>query len=384
MLHGLMTTTFAKVFRKPAGLVLLLAFCLFFAPHPASGGDFTPVTGPCRLAFPRDHAAHPGYRIEWWYYTGDLESKTGERFGFQLTFFRVRTTADESRWPEPRSAWRTDQVFAAHAAVSDFSTGRFLTAETMYRAALGLAGTTAAGNEFRVFTGGWHAEITPGAHRLAASAPDFSFDLQLVPEKPPVPHGDSGYTRKGEADDEASCYYSITRLRTSGKLRAGGKEMDVCGTAWMDHEFSSAPPDAELSGWDWFSLRLSDGRDLMLYLMRKKDGSLSPVSSGTLVDGSGKSSNLSFEDFRVTTLDTWKSPHTGAVYPAARLIEVFPAGLRLQIEPEMRDQEVQSPRSTRVTYWEGGVSAKGTAAGAGPVSGQGYMELTGYAGDVNF
>ncbi len=372
-----------KIFGKLLGL-LLAALCLSFVSRPAFSGDFPSVSGPCRLEFPRDHATHPDYRIEWWYYTGNLKSQTGENFGFQLTFFRIRTTTAEAQWPQPRSAWRTDQVFAAHAAVSDFSAGRFLTAERMFRAALGLAGMSANGDGFEVFTGDWRAEITPAVHRLAASAPDFSFDLELAPEKPPVAHGNSGYTRKGKSADEASCYYSITRLKASGKLSVGGKQRDVCGTAWMDHEFSSAPLGSEFAGWDWFGLRLSDGSDLMLYLIRQKDGSISPVSSGTLVDGKADTLSLSFKDFRVTTLDTWKSPHTGAVYPSRRLIEVFPAGLRLEIEPGMRDQEVQSPQSTRVTYWEGGVSVKGSAAKGGAVSGQGYMELTGYAGDVNF
>jgi predicted secreted hydrolase len=344
--------------------------------------NYPSISGPCRFDFPRDHGSHPDYRIEWWYYTGNLRSEDGGQFGFQLTFFRVRTApaATDTTWPEKPSAWRTSQVFAAHAALSDISHTRFYHAERMSRSALGLAGTREGGGGFEVFVDGWKADIKPSVHQLLAKGPDFSFDLELTPEKKPVPHGDSGYSRKGEEPDEASCYYSIPRLAVAGKAVIDGREKTVSGTAWMDHEFSSSPLNPKLAGWDWFSLQFQDGSDLMIYLMREKSGRVSPVTSGTFVDKDGKTVHLSAGDFRITTLSSWKSSHSGAIYPSTRILEVFPINLRVTIVPNMEDQEMQSPDTTHVTYWEGSVRANGSGPGGRPVSGAGYAELTGYAG----
>jgi predicted secreted hydrolase len=197
-------------------------------------------------------------------------------------------------------------------------------------------------------------------------------------------HGDSGYSRKGDKPEEASCYYSVTRLQAGGKISIGGREARVSGTAWMDHEFSSAPLSPKLAGWDWFSLRFQDGSDLMIYLMREKDGRFSPVSSGTFIGNDGRVVHLASGDFRIEPLKTWKSPHSGAIYPAAWLLEVFPLDLKAEVLPNLADQEMQTPESTRVTYWEGGVSARGTIAQGKPVSGEGYVELTGYSGEKVF
>lgn len=366
--------------RRKILLAVLLIFSIVFAPF-AACADFKAVEGPCGLEFPRDHASHHDYRTEWWYYTGNLRSDDGERFGFQVTFFRVAADA-RAEVDGQRSEWRAEHIFAAHAAVSDLTTGRFETAEKMSRAALGLAGTSRDEGFFEVFVNGWRAVITPRTHKVFARGAGFSIDLDLIPEKPPSLHGDSGYSRKGKAATEASCYYSITRMRTAGKITVGGRERTVSGTGWMDHEFSSASLNPEIAGWDWFSLRLSDGSDLMVYLMREKDGGFSSVSSGTYVDSGGTVRHLAFEDLRVRPLDTWKSPRSGASYPSRWLLEVIPVDLRLEIVPNMNDQEVRSPESTRVTYWEGSVSAKGSKEQGTPLSGEGYVELTGYAGPV--
>lgn len=352
----------------------------------AAPQGYPPITGPCSIAFPRDHGAHPDYRVEWWYYTGNLRSGDGERFGFQLTFFRIRTTpaAAENKWPEERSAWRTSQLYAAHAALSDIADGRFHHAERMSRSALELAGTRERDGDFEVYVNGWRATITPETHKLLADTPDFSFELELTPQKSPVLHGDSGYSRKGEQSDEASCYYSVTRLEAGGKVTVGGREKMVSGTAWMDHEFSSAPLSPTLAGWDWFGLQFQDGSDLMIYLMREKSGQFSPVSSGTYVEKDGKAMHLTVEDFHVSTPSTWKSPHSGAIYPSVRVLEIFPLGLRITIVPNMEDQEVQSPETTGVTYWEGSVDAGGNGRGGQSVSAEGYAEMTGYAGPAEY
>ena len=297
----------------------------------------------------------------------------------------MRTTpaAGTASRPDKSSAWRTNQVFAAHLALSDLQSGRFFHSEKMSRAALDLAGTHEDKGGFIVFVNDWSASIAREGGRLTAGTADFSIQLDLLTRKAPVLHGDSGYSRKGESPEEASCYYSVTRLEAAGTVSVGGRELKVRGTAWMDHEFSSAPLNANLAGWDWFSLQFSDGSDLMIYLMREKNGEWSPVSSGTYVYPDGKSIRLSSNDFRVKALNGWKSPHSGAVYPSSWSLEIPPVGLRANIRPNLADQEMQSPESTRVTYWEGSVRVEGTA-GQAPVQGEGYVELTGYAGPVQF
>ena len=377
---------FPQVFINLSLLALLLQpIPLFHAPG-AAAADFPSIAGPCGLEFPRDHGGHPDFRTEWWYYTGNLHSDSGERFGFQLTFFRVRTTPPAADGDESRtaSAWRTSQVFAAHAAVSNLSGKLFVHAEKMARAALGMAGNKNDRDTFVVWVDDWLAFISPGDHRLFCSSPDFSFQLDLVPLKKPVSHGDSGYSRKGDNPEEASCYYSVTRLQAGGKIRIGDRDARVYGSAWMDHEFSSAPLSPKLAGWDWFSLQFEDGSDLMIYLMREKDGRFSPVSSGTFIGKDGRTVHLSSSDFRIEPLKTWKSPHSGATYPAAWLLEVVPIDLKLEIQPNLADQEMQTPESTRVTYWEGSVSARGTAGQGRTVSAEGYVELTGYSGEKVF
>ncbi len=375
-----------EMIRNIIGALAFLAAIVFCMVQIGRASDYPSVSGPCNLSFPRDHASHPDYRIEWWYYTGNLRSEDGARYGFQLTFFRTRTVPAQKERVSPGrpSAWRTGQVFAVHAALSDISSNEFLHYEKMSRAALKLAGAKEEAGRFEVFVSRCRAVIAPGLHHLSARAVDFSFSLDLVPRKSPVAHGESGWSSKGEVPGEASCYYSISRLEAVGKVAVGGRERPVRGTAWMDHEFMSAPLNPRFAGWDWFGLQFSDGSELMVYLMREKNGEYSPVSSGTFVDREGKPTRLFSRDFHVRSLGTWKSPHSGALYPALWLLEVGPLDLRINVIPNMADQEMQTPGSTQVTYWEGSVKAEGAGAQSRAVVGEGYVELTGYAGAVGF
>ena len=340
------------------------------------------VTGPCHQTFPQDHSAHPGYRIEWWYYTGNLRTESGDQYGFQLTFFRnqMSPTGAVEDWPRPPSAWRTQQIFAGHAAISDLSKKTHRHAEQMARAALGMAGVDRKASETTVFIKDWFATIGVNSHTLKARTADFAFDLRLQPAKPPVLHGQAGYSRKGSTAERASCYYSLTRLKTRGMLKIDGKSFPVEGLSWMDHEYSTASLEAGIVGWDWFSLQLSDQTELMLYLLRKENGELIPASSGTFINQAGISQHLTREDFRVTALERWKSPHSGAVYPVAWRLIILPLAIELSIVANFTDQEMRTTASTGVIYWEGSVSATGTAAKR-PVRADGYVELTGYAKD---
>ena len=341
---------------------------------------FLSVAGPCNLVFPRDHGSHPGYRTEWWYYSGNLEGDSGEPYGFQLTFFRSQISApgDEKKWPEPHSAWRTRQVYAGHAAISDINRKRHLQSETMARGALGMAGVSQQASNTVVFIKNWSAKIETERQLLTAVADHFSYKLALLPVKPPVLHGQSGYSRKGSTPERASCYYSFSRLKTSGDLTIDGKTIAVRGSSWMDHEFSTAPLEPGIIGWDWFSLQLSDQTEIMIFLLRKEKGGLSAVSSGTFIDVSGKPLHLTKEDFRVEILDKWESPRSRAVYPVHWRIRVFPLAMQLTVRANMSDQEMRTQGTSGVTYWEGSVSITGSVA-EHPVSGKGYAELTGYA-----
>jgi predicted secreted hydrolase len=341
---------------------------------------FRSVSGPCDFAFPRDHGAHPGYRTEWWYYTGNLKDETGGRWGFQLTFFRRQLRPSDTRrdWPEPSSAWRTNQIYLAHAALTDLSARRHVMAERVSREALGLAGamTDAAGT--RIFLNEWETMITPTGHTLRMTDDKFGLALTLVPTKGPVPHGDEGYSRKGDRPEQASCYYSIPRMAASGRVRIGENEVAVTGQGWMDHEFSSAPLAEGVTGWDWFSLQLEDQRELMIYLLRLEAGGWHPASSGTLIGPDGQAVHLSQADFQSRVNRRWTSPATGAIYPLGWEIALPGHGLKLELTAALDDQEMINTGSTGVTYWEGSVSVDGHAGGV-PVEGQGYMELTGYA-----
>jgi predicted secreted hydrolase len=373
--------------KQLSKIVAFVFLCLILmntaAAHNVIAGDesgFLPVSGPCNLTFPKDHGAHPGYRTEWWYYTGNLQAESGARFGYQLTFFRSQISpADaEKKWPRPTSAWRTQQIYLGHAAISDISGKRHLQAEQVARQALGLAGTSEAAGDTTIYIKNWRTQIGENAHILKAITDAFSYDLTLQPAKPPVLHGQAGYSRKGSTPRSASCYYSVTRLISNGTLTVGGKTMKVEGLSWMDHEFSSAPLEAGIVGWDWFSLQLADGTEIMLYQFRNEKGGLSSASSGSFIGPSGAPRHLTIDDFSIEVLDQWVSPHSQASYPARWRLTIFPLSIQLTAVANLSDQEMRTAASTGVTYWEGSVSVSGSAA-KHPVKGMGYVELTGYA-----
>jgi len=313
-----------------------------------------------------------------------VKASSGNRFGFQLTIFRTQISPPraEKEWPEKPSAWRTQQIYLAHAAVSDLEGGRFYHHEETARGAVGLAGVEVSEGNVRIFLGRWSVEIAGKTHRLRAETDSFAMDLTCEPLKPLVAHGRGGYSLKGAKPESASCYYSFTRLQVAGTLTLYGNTVPVEGTAWMDHEFSTAPLEPDLVGWDWFSLQLADNREIMLYQLRNRDGGHGDASCGTLVEGSGAAHHLTRRDFQVEVLDQWESPKTGAVYPSRWKVEVFPAAVTVEVVPNLADQELATKRSTRVIYWEGSVSVNGRSGGK-KVVGVGYVEMTGYAQPLN-
>jgi len=361
--------------RLAVATLLSVSFFSVIAPAGAIERPFLDAEPGYRYAFPRDHGSHDRFRTEWWYYTGHLRTADGREFGFELTFFRRAMTP---RVQPPRSRWAVDQLYLAHAAISDLQAGRFLYAEKVSRAALGKAGAETGG--LRVWIDRWQARVDGdhGAHRLTADADGFTLALQLTPHAPPVIHGHDGISRKGQTHGQASHYYSLTRLETSGTITVADRTFEVSGVSWMDHEFGSGDLGERQVGWDWFSVQLDGGGELMIYLLRHEDGTFDPASSGTLIHADGRRQALSREEVRVSAAESWVSLRSGARYPSQWRIEIPGEALTLDLAPQLADQELVTTRSTRVTYWEGTVAAEGRWRDR-PVAGRGYVELTGYA-----
>ena len=339
--------------------------------------EFRFATAGYRYAFPRDHGAHEEFRTEWWYYTGQLTTKDGRPFGYELTFFRRGMPREQTKTLP--SQWAVTHLYLAHFAISDLGKGRFHYVDKMSRAGLGKAG--AAQDRLHVWIDRWSAESpssAPDAQILQAAEGDMAVHLTLSTGKPPVVHGTDGISHKGSATGQASHYYSLTRLATTGTLTVGNESFDVTGTSWMDHEFGSADLDKDLVGWDWFCVQLDDQRELMLYRLRRADGSAHPASSGTLIDQDGRGHHLLINDFTLEPITYWTSQTSHARYPQRWRLTIPSQHLSLDLVPLMAEQELSPKHSTQITYWEGAIETVGTAQGK-PIHGRGYMELTGYA-----
>lgn len=337
--------------------------------------------------FPDDHGPHPDYQTEWWYYTGNLYADGGRRFGFQLTFFR-RALLPPQRMLDRQSNWSTEQVYMAHFALTDAVGGEFKAYERVARGAAGLAGAQA--RPYRVWLEDWYVVesppgdagclnpvSTPCAQELYAGRDGVSIALRLADLRGPVLQGDRGLSRKGDQPGQASYYYSQTRLKTEGVVTIGDQKYEVQGWSWMDHEWSTSALSVEQVGWDWFSIQLDGGGELMLFQIRRADGSIDPYSSGIWVQPDGKTRFLNREQFMITVQDSWESPHTGAVYPAGWQIFASELELTINIQPLFADQEL----NLSYAYWEGAVTVQGSLNGESVV-GSGYVELTGYSGSM--
>jgi predicted secreted hydrolase len=366
----------AALARALGGVALGLLLAVLLRGGAVAGQDFQ-VPRPGRVfQFPRDHGVHPEYKTEWWYYVGHLQTASGESFGYQLTFFRVALRQPD---PRARSAWSLNNIYFAHLALTDPGRGAFLFRDKAGRGALGLSG--AAAGPMKVWIDDWQAELQGGEFHLQAKEGDLGLALRLKPRKPPVLHGQGGYSRKSDVYEAAGYYYSLSRLETRGTITVAGRSLPVTGLSWMDHEFFTSAMAPGLVGWDWFCLQLSDGWEVMLYLLRHQDGGVDPASSGTLIDPAGGARHLKLSDFDLKATGTWTSPHTRTTYPAGWEIALPGAGYRLTLTPTLADQEIRAPAPARVTYWEGEVKIAGDRNGA-PVTGVGYGELTGYAGGM--
>ena len=324
--------------------------------------------------FPRDFYSHDDFRIEWWYYTGNLEEVgTSRPFGYQLTFFRVALDTVDSN-PES-SKWKVSHIYFAHMTLTDIKGEEFHYFERINRKGIGNAG--ADSERLMVWNEDWSLKSEDEKHLLEAVESGTGLKLRLVPMKQLVFHGENGISKKGSGVGNASHYFSYTRMKTSGTILIGGKTYKVLGTSWMDHEYSSNQLNEELSGWDWFSLKLDNQTELMLYQLRLKTGGVDSFSSGTLVSADGMARHLKQNEFIVKPLTQWKSKRSGITYPLGWELELPSLGIKLNLSPDLYDQELYNLRSISASYWEGSVTVDGTISG-NPVKGKGYVELVGY------
>jgi predicted secreted hydrolase len=321
--------------------------------------------------FPRNFGPHPEYQTEWWYYTGNVATEDGRRFGFQFTVFRRGISPQAV---DGGSEWRTNQLYMAHFTVSDIEGGRFYHDERFSRGAAGLAGAT-IDPRYRVWLENWQVEALDDdatLTRIIAQADGYAVALTLDQRKPPALQGDRGLSAKGEEPGNASHYYTLSRLATDGTITIGDETFTVEGYAWKDHEFSTSALGANALGWDWFGLQFDDNRELMVGQIRLVDGGRDPYFGGLLIHEDGTTEYLPADAFTIEATGTWESPHTGAVYPSGWVIAVNPPqseAFSITVTPQMLDQELHGGG---IAYYEGSVRIGGDATGYG------YAELTGY------
>ncbi len=321
------------------------------------------------FTFPADHGPHPGYKTEWWYVTGNLTGPEAQSYGYEFTLFRIGLTPPDAAPDSTPSDWRTNQLYMGHFAVTDGTSETFHAFERFQRGGAGLAGAQA--NPFRVWLEDWSMASTGASTfpvQLHAQTEGVGVNLTLDPTKPRVLQGDRGLSQKGPGAGNASYYYSYTRLATEGTVTLDGDTLSVSGQSWMDREWSTSALGPDQEGWDWFSLQLDDGRDLMYYQLRRTDGTPSAFSEGVIVAPDGSTTTLSRSDVSLEVLDTWTSPDGTHTYPVEWTLRVPGKDIDLHVIPLFPDQEL----NVSVRYWEGAVRVEGST------SGRGYVEMTGY------
>ena len=328
------------------------------------------------VELPRDLYAHEFAQTEWWYYTGHMQTEAGRRFGFELVFFKRRTDLD--RFGVVPLRLIANPLYLAHFAVTDESRRSFRYAHR--KSANGLLDPPAhmSAGRYELKLGDWTVRESRGRHLLRATlGGDLIFEAQLAPTKPAALNGHEGAGVSFKDHGEASRYFSYTRMRAAGRITWRGETERFTGEAWMDREFGTWKTRDGQKGWDWFSLQLGDGTELMVYHIRDREGRPSAFSSGTFVDAEGAGTHLTREDFRLDATAHWRSPHTGTVYPSGWRLTAPRVGVDVTVTPVIEDQELDTRGTTMIVYWEGACAVGGTRDGR-PVEGRAYVELVGY------
>ncbi|MBC8145379.1 MAG: carotenoid 1,2-hydratase [bacterium] len=358
--------------------VALLAILFVVIACSQQSDTFSFATVERGVSLPADHAAHPDFQTEWWYYTGHLRAADGRRFGFQLTWFRNALTTEQLA----ESKFKAKTVYFAHFTVTDKDGKTFRFAERISRGG-NYDNAGADSRVLRTWIGDWVLEGLGSMFYMSARGDSMGLSLVGTPRKPAVLHGTNGYSQKGDQPTNASMYYSLPRIAVAGVLTLDSVPIDVEGEAWMDHEFGTSHLDSGQVGWDWFSLQLANNEEIMVYGLRDRTGAYHPRASGAYILSNGTRVPLAMKDYRIEVLEQWKSPKSAATYPAKWRITIPSQSFEAVVTPYIPDQELRTDNTVRVTYWEGAVSVAAKRNGAA-VQGEGYVELTGYAKPLQF
>lgn len=362
---------------------VLVAWITTFFSSPLVAQDFARAMPGYQWSFPKDHGQHVGYESEWWYYTGQLYEegqlpfKDKPRFGFQLTFFRKGFKTSNS----------ISQDYMAHAAVTDLAAGKTLFESRMGGGPLGLAGV--AQSSLRSWSGDWSVDQIGSELFLRFSVADggtttqHKLRLQISQVPNPWLQGTAGLSAKSDCVGCASMYYTLPRLMVRAQAIEGDSERTLSGLAWMDHEFMTNSLAPSQVGWDWMGLMLKDGRNVMLFRVRSKDAGTGDFIAGGVLHGE-QGRSLTKNDVSVTPLSTWTSPRSRAQYPIAWRVQIPSEGIDVTVLARIPNCEVgtqdgtamQSSQKGAITYWEGPVASSDESV-------LGYLEMTGYAGDIN-
>ncbi len=332
--------------------------------------DYPAVT-PRPLVFPRDHGAHPPYRIEWWYLTGWLDANP-HPLGVQVTFFRTRTTVD----PDNPSRFAAHQLVIAHAALADPARGSLLKDERIARSGFGVVAAAEHDTDLRLDH--WRLRrAADGAYHADIGARGFALRLTARPAQPLLLQGEAGFSQKGPQPQQASYYYSQPQLALAATVTRDGAATTATGRAWLDHEWSSTLLDPAAAGWDWVGMNLDDGSALTAFQIRRRDTGAALYAYASLRAAGARDARIYPPgQVRFEPLARWVSPRTGAAYPVAQRIRA--GGRVFETVPLFDDQELDSRATAGAVYWEG---ASRLLEGGQPV-GRGYLEMTGYASPI--
>ncbi len=348
-------------------LFLLLIIVLLSITSISLPEEFSSPKKDYQLKFPEDLNFKKDFRIQWWYFTGHLYDEEGREFGYELTFFVVNVQKKKFK-----SKFGVNRIYISHFGITDVLNEKFHFSEKSDSGAFGFAELNENELNLRIDENNLKYSVINGFY-IKAYDREKAIELFLNPLKPIVLHGENGYFRKSEESSFiASYYFSYTNLYTHGTLKIGNNKFKVTGKSWFDREILSNLMGTKHSGWDWFSIKFDDEREIMLYILRKRDGSIDIHSSGTFVYADGRYRNLSNKEFTVIAKSFYVSKKTKAKYPIEWEIKIPSEEVNIRIKPLVKDQEVLAYKTTGNYYWEGTCKVEGSS------NGRAYVEMTGY------
>ncbi len=357
---------------KSFGLVALVILGMMIVPALTDSEYWRFADAEYRMAFPRDHANHPDYRLESWTFAANLQSKEGRAFACQVRFVRAGLNFK----PDNASRWAVRDLYFTQWTITDENDRRFLHGDRINRAGIGWAG--AENERMRVWNEDWEAAETPqGGFRLRAAEKTSTIELNFDRGKPAILHGENGLVQKGEFSINATRFYSLSRMRAQGAVVIDGQRFDVEGMGWFDHEFGASTEEKDQQGWDRFAVQFDDGTELLVFRIRNQSGLTTEQSFGTWISPDGVAQKINADQFQLDSLSQWKSKDSSATYPAEWRLQIPGRSLDLTLRPTVAAQEIPGTDAVGGAFWLGSIRAEGRIGGR-PVQGRGRMELTGY------